>query len=433
MCPEFIKTSYAWPTQTLPSLSLEHHLADMQEFAEWIESVGIRTANTRISRYIRYLDSCRHEADPLGTSIFHDHDEHPFKSAIDRYLYVLREVHELMWIFGGIKINKPKGIENKLRIIVGGSDFAALDQDSTSRNIQFELRIASYFCREGYLVDLSSETTDIIASKKDTFHTQCKRIASERRLARRTKEAERQHKLHLPRSGLSSRNYGIVALDVTKLAFDHNGLTWGMTAEHSRDVIREKLVNVSTRIEGIDPANKNNKYILLTWLQVHMPSLVRYPPQCTTRFSSHFRLNPTLGGRRQRAFNRLRAVLETGANLDSREVPPRALTFRKGFTVPAGSVMKWDNDLLGVLVTSSTLPDRSPDHVVLSLEIEGTKHEFCFYDLAAVVKGLDGETRGRMQGNETETIKELLGRLLRQAYPYEDYGPAPDDMGGVIE
>jgi hypothetical protein len=100
-------------------------------------------------------------------------------------LYVLREAHELMRILRGLKVHVPSGIDEKLRVIVGGRDFAALDSDSNSRNTLFELRISSYFCQSGCDVDLSTDTDIIALSDDQAFYLECKRVGNDNQLAKR--------------------------------------------------------------------------------------------------------------------------------------------------------------------------------------------------------------------------------------------------------
>jgi Holliday junction resolvase len=154
---------------------------------------------------------------------------------------VLREVYEIMWILKGLKKHLPKGVEEKLKQVMGGRDFAALDKDSSSRNTQFELRIASYFCQTGYSVDMSN-LTDIVATHDlTTYFVECKRVTSSGALNKRLKEAKKQLKTRLTRFTLVPREFGVIAIDVTKVAFKFNGLTLGLTADHTRDVIQDQL------------------------------------------------------------------------------------------------------------------------------------------------------------------------------------------------
>ena len=151
-------------------------------------------------------------------------------------------------ILKGLKKHLPRGIEEKLNQVVGGRDFAALDKDSSSRNTQFELRIASYFCQAGYSVDMSN-LTDIVATRdQTTYFVECKRVTSFSALIKRLKHAKKQLRARISKHTLVSRNFGIIAVDVTKIAFKYNGLTLGLTADHTKDVIQDQLKKIDAEV-----------------------------------------------------------------------------------------------------------------------------------------------------------------------------------------
>ena len=157
---------YNLPTESIPTLDYSVRLADLIEFKCFLESRGITTQNTRIERYIQYFEQVVAGVEVAEVSIFKNSQDERFKSKSDWLLYVLREVDELMWILKGFKTHIPNGLVDRLKDLVSGSDFAALDTNSHARNVEFELRIASYFCQSGYHVDLST-ATDIIALNDD--------------------------------------------------------------------------------------------------------------------------------------------------------------------------------------------------------------------------------------------------------------------------
>lgn len=99
------------------------------------------------------------------------------RHALDRWLYVLREVHELTWIGEGLRVCDVTGLEDKLRLVVGGADFAALDRNTASRDTQYELRIAAYLGRAGFRVRLDTLTDIVATRRRTTYHIECKRIA----------------------------------------------------------------------------------------------------------------------------------------------------------------------------------------------------------------------------------------------------------------
>jgi hypothetical protein len=278
--------SYQLPAETLPSLELSHHLEDLVEIRDFLRGRGIETKNTRIERYIHYLHQVTTQGPTDASRIFKNSVSGPFESPIDWMLYVLREVHELMWILKGLAVHLPLGIDEKLRIIAGGSDFASLDTDSQSRDIQFELRIASYFCQAGCAVDLSTETDIIALTDNQAFYLECKRVGSHSQLAKRLSAARKQLHQRMPKKDGKRVVFGCIAADVTRVAFSHNGLTFGVTNEHSRDVVQEKLVAVAKASQKL-PLFRDCRSLCCYWLQIHISSLILQPPMPVTRFSSY--------------------------------------------------------------------------------------------------------------------------------------------------
>lgn len=411
-------SSYPIPKQAVPSLSRKDHLEDLKEFILLTESLGIKVSGTRISRYIVYYEALVEGY--VEEKIFQGISEKTFNNPIDLQLYVLREVHEIMWILKGLKKHLPKGIKEKLTQVVGGRDFAALDKDSSSRNTQFELRIASHFCQAGYLVDMSTQT-DIIATHDGvTYYVECKRVTSPAALNKRLKEAKKQLKKNLPRSILVPRNFGIIAADVTKVAFKHNGLTLGVTADHSKDVIQDQLKKIDASVieSGFSLEQKN---LLLTWLQIHIPAVILNPTQNITRFSSLFITNGKLRGRSQEALNKLHRVLTIGGIRDEREIQPKILSLRKEVILPKGTLLGWDEELLSEMLDSWNLDSRQPEHKVLDVIIDGEKTEFSFFELSLLLANVSKEDRLKYSKDHMLARAELAARLLLQRSPYENF------------
>lgn len=410
------ESSYPIPNQTLPSLSYETTLEDLKEFILLVEFLGINVSGTRIARYQSY-----YEALVKGTNeeekIFQGISGKNFDSPLDLQLYVLREAHEIVWILKGLKKHLPKGVEEKLKQVVGGRDFAALDKDSSSRNTQFELRIASYFCQAGYSVDMSNRTDIVATHDRTTYFVECKRVTSSGALNRRLKEAKKQLKTRLTRYTLIPREFGVIAIDVTKVAFKHNGLTWGLTADHTKDLIQDQLKKIDDDLikSGFKLEQKN---FLLTWLQIHIPALVMNPKQSVTRFSSLFMVNGKLSGRSVEAFNKLQGVLHIGDVGDERETPPETLNFRKRVTLPKGTLIGWDEELLNGMLDSWNLEPRQPEHKVLDIEIDGKKTEFSFFELSLLLPNLSKEDRLKYSNDHMLARTELAARLIFQKSPY---------------
>lgn len=417
---------------TLPSHSLETLTERLRRFEELCAKHDVVTRNTRIDRYRRYLEQPPPKGWELDRGVFIDPPNSPIQHGLDRLLYVLREVHELVWIGEGLRDADTRGLADKLQIVVRGADFAALDRNTESRNTQFELRIASYLGRAGYRLDFET-FTDIIATRGlTTYYVECKRIASAAQLARRIKEALNQIEERKPKSGFVHGRHGVVAADVTRVAFTHNGLTLGVTPDHGRAVIQEKLQDITANVEKDGPSLVGRPVVGL-WLQIHIPSLVLQPPTPTTRFSSFFLGNPKLGLAAR--FAQLRFVAHTLAAVVSEpgEEAPRPLQPRSSIQIPKGTVFRFDDEeLLEALVATGELPERADDHAVLSVRPPGVEDEafedYSYFELKMVLGSISAEER-RQFTHSLDGARLLLKPLILQRYRYVGLPPWLD--GGM--
>ena len=411
--------AYEFPTQSLPSLDISVHIEDLQEITNFLESRGISTKNTRISRYSDYLKERSHSGSLDEFKIFKNSTDGPFESSADWYLYTLREVHELMWILKGLKKHIPKGVDEKLELIVSGCDFAALDSNSLSRNTQFELRIASYFCQTGCNVDLSSKTDIIAFNKKYAFYTECKRVGSPKQLESRLSYASKQLNQKMPRRVLGRIVNGCIAADVTKVAFAHNGLTFGMTNEHSRDVIQEKLINIANSTKDVLLFSKC-KNLNQLWFQIHIPSQIVYPSTSVTRFSSYFIFRDNIDRKGIKAVKTFKRMFESCSKDDERGSLPKKLKRKKGLTIPKGSTFYIDEDLLIQYLSTGQLPDKNLHDKVAEIEINGKKDEFSFMEFKMLTATISDDERKEMSGETDNSRFHLVLKMYLQKYPYEE-------------
>ncbi|WP_027359522.1 hypothetical protein [Desulforegula conservatrix] len=411
--------SYKFPTQSLPGVEISEHLKDLREIIAFLEARSISTKNTRICRYTEYLTKLTN-SEPLNESlIFKNSTDGPFESSTDWYLYTLREVHELMWILKGLKKHIPKGIDEKLKLIVSGRDFATLDSNSLSRNTQFELRIASYFCQAGCYVDISGDTDIVALNKKYAFFLECKRVGNFKQLAGRLSEAKKQLNERMPRRALGRIVTGCIAADVTKIAFDHNGLTFGMTNEHSRDVIQDKLINIGNHANKMSLFdNCNNLYQY--WLQIHIPSQIIYPASSITRFSSYFIYRDDIDRKGMKSVMTFRKMFENCSKGDERELPPDKLKRKTSITVPKDSTFYLDEDLLSEYLLTGKLLEKKNHDIVGKLEINGKKDEFSFLEFQILTATINDDQRRKMSKDKYNSRFQLVMEMYLLRYPYEE-------------
>lgn len=415
--------SYPLPTETMPRLNIRHHLEDLKLIRNLIESFDISTLNTRLDRYARFLK----EADTKGietvdaSSIFKNSVDSRFKSSYDWLLYVFREVHELMWIIKGLQNHPPLGVKEKLEVIVGGRDFASLDKDSSSRDAQFELRIASYFCQSGFEVDMSTETDIIAKTDQFQFLIECKRISSEKQLRKRLSEARNQLRKRMPRKDGPRINMGCIAADVTKLAFSHNGLTFGMTNEHSRDVIQSKLKYISSRF-GDSLSFDSSRKLLGYWLQIHIAALILKPdpPTPTSRFSTYHIQEPNLNRRERRAARTFYKKFEEVSVTDARASPAHALKPRHYVKIPKGATISLDKEKLKSFLAQDDIAYTDEAVVFASLKAEDKLEKFTNIDVGMLPAKCLDEWCALVEDKPGEAAAKLIAEMYLQRYPYDD-------------
>ncbi|WP_146064614.1 hypothetical protein [Billgrantia desiderata] len=413
----------------MQSLDIKHHIEDLQKIRNFMELRGIATHNTRLDRYARFYE----EIEVRGTqsidaeAIFKNSVDSRFRSPGDWLLYVLREVHELMWIMKGLQTHTPLGVQEKLETVVGGRDFAALDRDSRSRDAQFELRIASYFCQSGFEVDMSTDTDIIASTGKFRFFIECKRIGSETQLRKRLSEARSQLRKRMPKNDGARIVMGCIAADVTKMAFSHNGLTFGMTNEHSRDIIQRKLVDIADRFGGALSFAAPRK-LLGYWLQIHIASLILKPdpPTPATRFSSYQIPRPNLNRRGRRAVYFFYEKFEEVSVKDARAAPPQALAPRSYVTIPEGSTFSLDKEKLNTFLTQAGIADDEEPVAFASLNIKGKSEEFTNFDVSMLPAEYLDEWRSLVEEKPGEAAAKLIAAMYLQRYPYEP--PSENDF-----
>jgi hypothetical protein len=415
--------SYSIRDASIPAVDLSCHLQDIHEVRTFLENRGIPTTSTRIDRYAQYLERLQDGGTESvsGEKIFKNSVGEPFRSPADWFLYVLREVHELMWILKGLKNHVPAGADGKLKIIVKGADFAALDKDSQSRDTQFELRIASYFCQSGCEVDMSTNTDVIARVDRREFFIECKRVASKNKLATRLAEARGQLASRLPHDATNRRQLGCIAVDVTKVAFMHNGLTLGVTNEHSRDVIQKHLLEIGATHErsmSFEPSRR----LMCYWLQIHIPTILMYPspPAVATRFSSYHVPRLGLSGTDAKMLATFYGLIESVAQPDQRASGSGHRTPRNAIAFAAGTTFSLECDRLVELLAKDKVSEDEQAEVLGTVTIDGTEHQFTFVEMSLLPARLIDEWKQQQFTDRARSSVALLAHLYLRRYPYED-------------
>jgi hypothetical protein len=281
----------------------EEVLASLEHFAVWLDNRGQRTNATRLRAYTKKYQTTFTKPPPK--------DDDAYRAQVDNYVFVNHEVQELLWIFRAVENNTPSGFDDIMRRVLGGQLLGRDDSDSlNSRDYQFQLRTAVYFLKAGFAVDLSTQA-DILASKHGrTFFIECKRLKSPNKVSTRIKEAYEQLWRHLQVVDFKAEFYALAALDITKIAHPHLGMTAGFTPEGCQKASRVELRLFHRKYEK-ELAHKRHARILDVWLQIVCPGVSATRHHILALFSSLHIATAMLNGTAKQAYDILRTAFET--------------------------------------------------------------------------------------------------------------------------
>ena len=168
---------------------------------KWLEELGINTNVGRIAAYRLYLEVLID--DPKNEIIT------PIKRA-----NIHREIFELVWIYQNFLDEESESLKSHVKKTLKGVMAVNIDKvkDHSPRNFLFELRVAAYFKKYGFLIDLSTDCDLIATRNKDRFYVECKRLSSVDKIGKRIKEAEKQLRGRLETTDNDYKNFGLIWL-----------------------------------------------------------------------------------------------------------------------------------------------------------------------------------------------------------------------------
>lgn len=412
--------SYEIPKEEIISNS-QCGIEKLIQFRELLINLGINAQHSRIAKYIEFLEAINKDLNFDPSKIFTETHDDRFQSLQDWFVYAIREISELFWIYRALSIRMPKGVEEKLKLINSGRDFAAFDTNSTSRDTQFELRIASYFCSKDLIIDVSTETDIIVEFEKFFLYIECKRIHSEKKLMRKIYEANDQLKLRMPKKRGDKPCYGIIAIDVTALAFPHQGLVFGVTPEHNRKIIQDKIIGIASNINS-DNVMAQNSRLMAIWENIHIPATRMQPTGFETRFS-HNMIPKNFENRKEILhFLKIKHTIEESADESTKENTTRKLTIRKKISLPKGTTFGYNNSLLQLFFDNNEYvkknwPEKDP---ICTAEYNNEKIYFSVLEFAMALDEIEGK-------NELAKVDKFSGeiflRMLIKRFPYNEIGP----------
>ena len=125
---------------------------------------------------------------------------------------------------------------------LGGNVLGRDDSDKlNSRDYQYQLRVAAYFIKSGFTVDLSTESDILVSKSGFTFFVECKRLKSPAKVRARISEAYKQLQRHLQSVSFQHGFFGMATFDITKIMQPNLGMSAARTPDGCRDGIRKQL------------------------------------------------------------------------------------------------------------------------------------------------------------------------------------------------
>lgn len=270
-------------------------LDSARELIEYLEGKGISAQKSRLGRYADFYS--RYLARQCSSQEVRDH-----------LLFVMREMDEWCWIFRGLKANEPPGFLDLLKDAIGGPLYAREEGENTrSRNVQLELRVASYFLQAGYEVSFAGVEDLLVTVDRYPVFIECKRIASKKQIQKRAKEIVRQ----LQRRYASARvpSYGLAVLDVSRVIHPLQGIASGVNEMVARDGIRAQLGQLDKEVDTSEIFSRD-KRLIAVWQQAIVPTVHEAEHGIATRFSSLYSVYACKGQRKWDLFQKMRPAFE---------------------------------------------------------------------------------------------------------------------------
>lgn len=252
--------------------SLAAKSASTARLIEWLEAKGLRARQTRLGEYLRLYDQ-------FLTGKCSDVE------ISDKLLFAMREIDEWSWIYQGLLRAEPEGSFELLSQAIDGVAYAKDESlDTRPRNIQLELRVASYFLQTGFSVSLSDVSDLVVNVEGFPIFVECKRLNSPRQVAKRSKEAARQLRQRYQNGKKPS--YGLVVLDASRVIHPKQGISFGLSEALLRAELQAQLQVFDREYDTSKVFSKDQKLVSV-WMQAITPAFHSGNAPCTLFSSLH--------------------------------------------------------------------------------------------------------------------------------------------------
>lgn len=248
-------------------ISFDQLEIDLLKAIEFLKSYDLEINSTRIDKYKKDLKEFIY--------VYRSKNFNKLKDSYfqQRMADSLIESSEWIRIAKGLRGIEDSSLKSKLKQFVEGPKVTSNENmnSSISRNIGFELLIASHFYVAGYEIDLSSDCDIIVKDNSKLIFIECKRPSSKIKLIKRVRDAYNQLS---ERFKLTNENpYGIIAISIGKtLNPDQNIITAKDTNELDK-IMQYNLMRFFKIIKPVYDSFINNKVIGIIGL-LSVPTII---------------------------------------------------------------------------------------------------------------------------------------------------------------